>query len=81
MTLFVVCESGFMQKNKGVVRVFAETTRDIIQNIQQKHEFIYSSKINETVKEYNEFENLEIDITEMERIFREEFSSEIIKKI
>jgi len=68
-----------MQKNKGVVRVFAETTRDIIQNIQQKHEFIDSAKINETVKEYNEFENLEIDITEMERIFREEFSSEIIK--
>jgi len=71
-------KAGFMQKNKGVVRVFSETTKEIIQDFGINHDKIDIKKMNFVIEEYDEFGDLEIDISEMKRIFREEFSSEII---
>ena len=72
-------KAGFMQKNKGVVGTFFETTKEIIQDFGINHDQLDIKKMNFVIEEYGEFEDLEIDILEMERMFIEEFKSKIIK--
>lgn len=72
-------KAGFIQNNKGVVKVFSDTTLDIIQSFQLEHKQINFSEMSLALKEYDEFENLEINFSEMERIFQEEFKAEILK--
>lgn len=71
--------AGFLQKNKGVVKVFSDTTREIIQNFKEEHKEIEISEMDLALKEYEEFEDLEIDLIKMERVFREEFESKVLK--
>ncbi|KER05361.1 hypothetical protein AAA799E16_01997, partial [Marine Group I thaumarchaeote SCGC AAA799-E16] len=72
-------KAGFMQKNKGVVKVFSDTTNEVIQSFQITHQSIESSEMSLAIKEYEEFEDLKIDLPEMEQIFREEFRANILK--
>ncbi len=72
-------KAGFMQKNKGVVKVFSETTREVMKIFQDKHEPISYSEMMSAIKEYEEFEGLEIDILGMGQIFRDEFGANILQ--
>jgi len=70
---------GYMESNKGVVEVFFRTTRALLQNFQVDHQMIESSEMSLAIKEYEEFEDLEIDLSGMEQVFREEFGVSVLK--
>ncbi len=68
-----------MQNNIRVVEIFSETTSDVVHNFEAKHQPITFTEMESAIKEYEEFEELEIDLSDMERIFREEFGANILK--
>lgn len=66
-------------KEQGVVKVFSDTTHELIQHFQSGHKPIQSSDMILAIKEYEEFDDLKIDLEDMERVFQEEFGSKILK--
>jgi hypothetical protein len=69
-------KEGFLEKNLGVVRVFKETTTMLISEFENKITFT-KEDFNPIIKEYAEFENLEVDLDIMSKFYTEEFAKKI----
>ena len=65
-------------KSESEIGVFTETRNKIIEIINEKGYSREFSEMEESLKEYEEFEELDIDITDMERVFREEFGTNFL---
>ena len=69
-------KAGFLRTNPRVLKVFKETTAQLVNEIENDVIFV-KEDFNSAMKEYSEFENLDIDLAKMDQFYMDEFSKKI----
>lgn len=70
-------KEGYFQNNIGVIKVFAETTNEMIRKFQIDKAVLTAGDFESVFKEYGEFEKLELNFEQISRHYNDEFGERL----